>query len=67
MDDILHLGDGLVPDIPKESIIKMRDAYSKSFHEKSAPVKNIEDPVQKKEDEEENDFPKLEVIIDGQS
>lgn len=32
MDDMLNMGDGMVPDIPRESIIKMRDEYSKSFH-----------------------------------
>jgi hypothetical protein len=32
----------------------MRDEYSKSFHEKTAPPKNIED--------EKDEFPALEIV-----
>lgn len=66
MDDMLELGDGMVPDIPRESIIKMRDEYSKSFHQQSNQVKQIqrnkEAAPDKNEENEDEMYPALEII-----
>lgn len=74
MDDMLEMGDGMIPDIPRESIIKMRDEYSKSFHERSGQQvkrpQQIEESKQadpdganhKEQTNEEEEYPALEII-----